>query len=129
MNLSQTKHPQVSLFGRPQSSPRLDPSVAAVLHVVGKVEPSPDPKQVFQSLARAAVPVLCDSATVVLEVEREQRLRLSHPGAPTERAAMAIADGLERHHVTADSVTTPIDVAPTEGHRGCRGTFAMNYHG
>lgn len=128
MNLSQTRHPEVPLFG-PSQSPPVDPSVAAVLHVVGKVEPSPDPKQVFQSLARAAVPVLCDSATVVLEVEREQRLRFSHPGVPMEPTAMAIIDGLERHHVTADSVTTPIDLAPTDGQRGYRGTFTMSYHG
>lgn len=83
MNLTQTQHQKAlsPLSATPDSSPQVDPSLAAVLHVLSGVEPSADPKQVFVSLARAAVPVLCASATVVLEVEREQRLHFSHPGA------------------------------------------------
>lgn len=63
-----------------------DSSLSAVLHVLGAVESSADPKTVFLSVARAAVPVVCDSVTVVLEADREQRLHFSHPAGATEPA-------------------------------------------
>lgn len=136
MNVVQTlPHESPSSFtALPDPAPQVDPSLAAVLHVLSHVTPSADPKQVLQSLARAAVPVLCDSATVVLEVEREQPLYFSHPGttAGGESVAIsntAITDALGGHRLTANSVTTPVESPSTEGQKGYRGTLVLSYHG
>ncbi len=108
-----------------------DSSLSAVLHVLGAVESSADPKTVFLSVARAAVPVVCDSVTVVLEADREQRLHFSHPAGATEPAPVGstLADGLGRHHLTGDSVITPIENPGAGDQKSYRGALIMTYQG
>lgn len=138
--------PLVSL--RPADDLSADCSVAAIGQVLASMSASSEPLETFASVARAAVPLLCDVCTVAIARDGEAPYQVSFPGvAPADSlagsaAALAgaaaqstgaiISRAINPHSaalVTDDTVLTPFSTPASEGEKGYRGVLAQSYLG
>ena len=102
--------------------------VPAIVEALKHLVTSAEPAVVFTSLARLCVPLVCDSATVVILDGDEQAYRISWP-RPTLDSAPAAFSLVDTHRITADSVLTPIVAPEVDGHPPYRGVLALSYQG
>lgn len=110
---------------------------------------STDPVETFASVARAAVPLLCDVCTVAISRDGEPPYQLSYPpAAPADTLAGSVAPlagavaaqttgaiiarAINPHAaalVTDDTVLTPFSPPALDGEKGYRGVLALSYLG
>lgn len=139
--------PLVSL--RPADDLSPDCSVAAIGEVLASMSASADPLETFASVARAAVPLLCDVCTVAISRDGAAPYQVSFPGVASadslagSAAALAgaaaaqsvgaiISHAINPHSaalVTDDTVLTPFSTPASEGEKGYRGVLAQSYLG
>lgn len=130
---------------RPDGDVSADCSLAAIGQVMAAMSASSDPAETFASVARAAVPLLCDVCTVALDRDGEAPYQVTYPvpetadplagssAAAAAQSSSAMLFGAVNPasvaRVTEDTVLTPFSPPPIEGEKGYRGVLALSYSG
>jgi len=114
-------------------------STAELSELMRRLEPAPEPAEVFKSLTRIVVPLLCASSSVWICTAGEQpsqvSFRVTDSDGCDQRACESAKAGSPTPAEPAallareDTVVVPINPSFTEGQVPYQGAFTMSFHG